>query len=58
LNKFLFDIGHPADVHFFKNLIWEMQKRGHETVITARRKESTFQLLDYYNFDFIDIGIK
>jgi predicted glycosyltransferase len=37
--------------------MWEMQKRGHETIITARRKESTFQLLDYYGFDFIDIGV-
>lgn len=33
-----------------------MEKRGHETLITARRKESTFQLLDYYNFEFIDLG--
>ena len=57
MTRFLFDIGHPADVHFFKNLIWEMQKRGHETIITARRKESTFQLLEYYNFEFTDIGI-
>lgn len=57
MSKILFDIGHPADVHFFKNLIWEMEKRGHEVIITSRRKESTFQLLDYYNFDFIDLGI-
>ncbi|MEN6379633.1 MAG: DUF354 domain-containing protein [Methanofastidiosum sp.] len=57
MSKILFDIGHPADVHFFKNLVWEMEKRGHEILITARKKESTFQLLDYYGFDFIDIGI-
>ncbi len=56
MSKILFDIGHPADVHFFKNLIWEMEKKGHETLITARRKESTFQLLDYYGFEFIDLG--
>jgi len=56
LSKILFDIGHPADVHFFKNLVWEMEKRGHEVIITARKKESTFELLDYYNFDFIDLG--
>jgi hypothetical protein len=23
------DIGHPAHVHFFKNAIWELEKRGH-----------------------------
>jgi len=57
LTKILIDIGHPADVHFFKNLIWEMEKKGHEMLITARMKESTFQLLDYYGFDFIDLGV-
>jgi len=57
LSKILFDIGHPADVHFFKNLIWELEKKGHETLITARRKESTFQLLEYYNFDYTDLGV-
>jgi len=56
LSKILFDIGHPADVHFFKNLMREMEKKGHEIIITARKKESTFQLLDYYNFEFIDLG--
>lgn len=56
MGKILFDIGHPADVHFFKNLMWEMEKRDHEIIITARRKESTFELLKYYNFDFIDLG--
>jgi predicted glycosyltransferase len=34
-----------------------MEKKGHETLITARRKESTFQLLDYYGFEFIDLGV-
>ncbi|HOI76298.1 MAG TPA: DUF354 domain-containing protein [Methanofastidiosum sp.] len=57
MSKILFDIGHPADVHFFKNLIWELEKKGHETLITARRKESTFQLLEYYNFDYTDLGV-
>jgi len=57
LSKILFDIGHPADVHFYKNFIWEMEKKGHEAIITARRKESTFQLLEYYGFEFIDIGL-
>jgi len=57
LTKILIDIGHPAHVHFFKNFIWEMEKRGHEFLITARRKESAFELLNYYGFDFIDLGI-
>lgn len=57
LTKILIDIGHPAHVHFFKNFIWEMEKRGHEFLITARRKESAFELLNYYGFEFIDLGV-
>ncbi len=56
MSKILFDIGHPAHMHFFKNLIWEMEKKGHEILITARKKDSTFELLEYYNQDFIDLG--
>jgi len=55
--KILIDIGHPAHVHFFKNFIWEMENKGHEFLITARRKESAFELLNYYGFEFIDLGI-
>lgn len=55
--RILIDIGHPAHVHFFKNFIWEMKKKGHEVLITARRKESAFELLNYYGFEFIDHGI-
>ncbi|NMC76795.1 MAG: DUF354 domain-containing protein [Candidatus Methanofastidiosa archaeon] len=55
--KILIDIGHPAHVHFFKYFIWEMENKGHEVLITARRKESAFELLNYYGFKFIDLGI-
>lgn len=54
--KILIDIGHPAHVHFFKNFIWEMQKRGHEIKITAREKDVTFHLLKAYGFDFVNLG--
>jgi len=57
LSKILIDIGHPAHVHFFKNFIWEMEQRGHQLLITARRKESVFELLNYYGFEFIDLGV-
>ena len=57
MSRILIDIGHPAHVHFFKYFIWEMEKRGHEVLITARRKESAFELLNYYGFEFIDLGV-
>ncbi len=54
--KILIDINHPAHVHYCKNFIWEMQKRGHKILITATDKEMTHQLLKNYQFDFISMG--
>ncbi len=46
--KVLIDIKHPAQVHFFKNLIWELDKKGHEVLVTSRDKEMTNHLLGKY----------
>ncbi len=54
--KILIDIGHPAHVHYFKNFIWRMQKKGHSIIITARDKEVTFKLLDFYNLPYSNRG--
>jgi uncharacterized protein len=54
--KILIDMGHPAHVHFFKNFIWEMERRGHEIKVTARDKEVTKQLLDAYHIPYQLIG--
>lgn len=54
--KIIVDIGHPAQVHFFKNMIWEMEKRGHKIRITARDKDVVIHLLHAYGFDFINLG--
>jgi predicted glycosyltransferase len=50
--KLLVSIGHPADVHVFKHLIWNMEKRGHEIKIVARNKDISKKLLDLSNFDY------
>jgi uncharacterized protein len=52
----LIDINHPAHVHYFKCFIREMQKKGHKILITASKKEITYQLLEKYQFDFIRLG--
>ena len=39
-------IGHPADVHLFKNIIVDLKEKGHEIFIVAREKEITYYLLD------------
>jgi len=50
--KVLIDIGHPAHVHFFRNVISNLRDRGHEVKITARDKEVTLSLLKYYGLPF------
>lgn len=49
----LVDIGHPAHVHLFKNLILFLQRKNHNVIVVTRNKESTNSLLDYYNIDYI-----
>ncbi len=52
----LFDIAHPASVHFFKNLIKQLKKDGHTVIVLARNKDITFTLLETYNIDYIKLG--
>lgn len=54
--KIVVDINHPAHVHFFKYFIWEMEKRGHNVLVTASEKDVTIKLLDNYGFDYINMG--
>ena len=48
----LIDILHPAHVHFFKNVIHELEQNGYRTVITARDKEISIELLDAYDLSY------
>jgi hypothetical protein len=50
--RVLFDMGHPAHVHFFKNTIYNLKKDGHEVKITARNKEVTLALLLAYGLEY------
>jgi predicted glycosyltransferase len=52
----LFDIVHPAHVHFFKHIIWGLQKANHKTIIVARDKDVTLSLLKHYGFDYVSVG--
>jgi len=52
----LIDIGHPAHVHYFKNIINIFIRKGHKILVTARDKEITFNLLKHYNINFKNIG--
>jgi hypothetical protein len=54
--RIIVDVNHPGHVHFFKNCIWELQKKGHEILITASEKDVTFNLLDNYGFEYVNLG--
>lgn len=50
----LISIEHPAHVHLFKNLIWALEKDS-RIVIVAFEKDITIDLLDKYNFDYLNL---
>jgi hypothetical protein len=54
--KILIDIGHPAHVHYFRNFIGLMTRKGHQVQVTSRDKEVTFDLLREYNIPFTSRG--
>jgi uncharacterized protein len=54
--RVLFDMGHPAHVHLFKNTIAKLKKDGHDIKITARNKEVTQALLTAYGLEYEDRG--
>ena len=54
--RILFDIVHPAHVHFFKHMLWELERRGHQTTIVAREKDVTTALLDRLGFNYETVG--
>ena len=54
--RILFDLGHPAHVHYFKNLIKLLKKNGSQVLIVAREKDVTHSLLKYYNMPYLSRG--
>jgi predicted glycosyltransferase len=57
--KFLFDLNHPAHIHFFRHPMCILMDRGHEIVVTSRDKEMAVPLLDELDIEhvvFISIG--
>jgi len=56
--KILIDINHPAQVHFFRNAITELQQRGHKVAVTAREKDVTTELLKNFGIPFTMLSRK
>ncbi len=54
--RLLINIGHPAQVHLFKNMMWNLEKKGHDIKITVIDKDVSLQLLDAYGFKYEIVG--
>ena len=54
--KIFIDIGHPAHVHYFKNLIKIMKEDGHQIFVSARDRYPVKELLDAYDIEFFNRG--
>lgn len=55
--KIIVEIGHPAHVHHFKNMISDLEKKGHNVKICTTDKDITLSLLDNYGFNYELLGI-
>lgn len=51
--RVLVDIVHPAHVHFFRQPIQQLRARGHEILITSRRKEIAEDLLNAFQLEHV-----
>jgi predicted glycosyltransferase len=51
--KFLFDLNHPAHVHFFRHPMQLLRNQGHEIIITSRIKEMAVPMLDELGIEHI-----
>ena len=49
----LIDVGHPAHVHYFRNLAKLLSEKGHKVYWATKDIPIVIQLLEKYNFEFI-----
>jgi len=50
--KILIDIGHPAHVHYYRNLANNLLRKGHNIYFTVKNIEIAKRLLSHYGFDY------
>ena len=54
--RYLFEVGHPAEVHCFRHTIVNLKTKGHQVIVAARDKDITLPLLKAYNIDHVPLG--
>ena len=50
--RILIDIGHPAHVHYYRNLAKELEKNGHLVYWTVKDIDVAKRLLTFFGFEF------
>lgn len=53
--KFLFYLGHPAHYHLFRNVILNLERKGHSLVILIKKKDILEELLKEAGIPFLNI---
>jgi len=53
--RILFQLGHPAHFHLFKNTIADLQRDGHQTYVLIRRKDILEDLLQEAGMTYVNI---
>jgi len=51
--RIIIDICHPAEVHHFKHVYWELRKRGWVILFAAKRKDVAVNLLAAYRLPYV-----
>lgn len=51
--RILIDIGHPAHVHYYRNLAKELEGKGHKVLWSVKELEVAKQLLKFYGFKYL-----
>ncbi len=54
--KIIFDVGHPAHIHYFRNSASILERNNHSVLFTVRDKEITVYLINKYNIKHIVVG--
>ncbi len=54
--RVLFNVGHPAQVHFFRNAMRILENKGHVCKMTAVDKDVSLDLLNAYGFEYDIVG--
>lgn len=54
--RVLFDVAHPAHVHFFRHARQDLIDRGHDVLVVSRDKDVTLHLLDRLGIPHVSAG--